>query len=79
MYFSNWFIFPLHDLFFLDNESISSDDHHNEGGDTSKLEDSAINSGCESVYGMNTVHTCTHIEGKLSCVDFLIANQEHAL
>ena len=65
--------------FFLDNESISSDDHHNEGGDESKLEDSEINSGPESDSGMNTVHTCTHIEGKLSCNDFLIAIQEHAL
>ena len=26
-----------------------------------------------------TVHTCTRIEGKLSCNEFSIANQEHAL
>ena len=44
------FLLPLHDLLLLENGSITSD-HHNEDGDGSKHEDSEINSESKSDNG----------------------------
>ena len=76
MYFSYLFRFPLHDLYFLDNGSISSDYHHNECGDTSNHNDNEINSESASD---NSMYILANTWKEAMLHQFLIASQEQAL